>query len=136
MTHHRDRALAAGVAALGQQLDRLARELAEARARGREQVAQLERRIAGLERRVASGPEPRIPLAKGAEALGVSRQHLLRLGLAGVLDVADVRAPGADRAVWTVGAAGVEALLAARRVRPGLVGRRNRPGAGRRGPDA
>src|SRR5262245_7945260 len=73
------------------------------------------RKIEALERAVRGAPRPelvpeprtvlapRLPLAKAAELLGVSRNHARELGEAGVLDLADMREPGAAHATWTVG---------------------------------
>lgn len=92
------------------------------------------RKLEALERRLGPRPAPRLaaaapapappparetrlPLARAAKLLGVSRDHCLRLARDG-LDLADLRERGADRALWTVSQARVEALLAARRARP------------------
>ena len=54
----------------------------------------------------------RIPIAVAARKIGVSREHVLKLGQDGVLDVFDARRPGAKRGVWTVTTASVESFLA------------------------
>src|SRR5262245_58557987 len=73
---------------------------AEARAGS---LSLLWRKVEALERALRGAPRPelvpeprtvlapRLPLAKAAELLGVSRNHARELGEAGVLDLADMR---------------------------------------------
>lgn len=77
------------------------------------------RRLDDLEQKAS---EERLPLARAARLLGVSRKHVLRLGQAGALDLLDVRAPGAPKATWTVSRGSLERWIEARRGRPGPVG--------------
>lgn len=122
------RTIAGRLAALERDNIAFREALAEERA-ARERLAA---RVLELER-AAAAPSERVPLAQAAKALGVSRKHAYRLGLAGVLDLLDLREPGAPRATWSVSATSLERLLEARRhVRPGLPGQAKHAGAGRR----
>jgi len=55
---------------------------------------------------------PRLPLVRAAETLGCSRRHALRLGLDGVLELADVRRPGAQRPRYVVTHESLDRFLA------------------------
>ena len=92
---------------------------------------EIEARLATLERQAAAPDAQRVPLARAARMLGVSRQHAQRLAAAGVLDAADVREPEAARAVWTVSLESLERLLEERcGERLGPLGQPNPPKTG------
>jgi hypothetical protein len=51
-----------------------------------------------------------------AKILGISTEHVLKLGRAGELEIADLRAPGAERGVYRVDPQTVEAFRVRRRL--------------------
>jgi hypothetical protein len=133
----------ASLAALAQRLDRLVGALAHRDAEleaTRATIAALWARVERLERRselraIPGRPEPaptsaqrweevpaaarrRVPLGEAAELLGVGRDHVLRLGRAGALDLMDLRSEDADRARWVVTLESIERLAEQRRARP------------------
>ena len=97
-----------------------------------------EQRIAALERALARGRrvEPhRVPIASAARQLGVSRDHALRLARRDeLLDLLDMREPGAAQALYTVAGARIDELLEeARATRTACLADPDRAKDGRRG---
>jgi hypothetical protein len=64
-----------------------------------------------------------ITLNDAAKRLTVEREHVLALGEAGELEIADLRLPGRSRGVYRVDPNSVTAFLARRTTRPNAVKR-------------
>lgn len=107
----RERDLGAVLAGVTQRVQ----DLEADRARAWRELWDVRRRLAVLEAQAQGRGTEHVPLAEGACRLGVTRQHALRLGQGGALELRDERKPGARRPRWAVSAESVERLLARRR---------------------